>query len=250
MARRVAAAGAEAKRLNVPLIVHATGLREAKAALAAGAALLVHGVGDLEVDDAFLQKAKSQGTIYCPTLTVFEGYRRLAAASAEKKAPEVDDPGGCVDPQTLEKLKTTASLPAPGFDPARLSAFSERVRKELAVGSANLKKVRDAGIPIAMGTDAGNPLTLHGASVFAEMEAMQAAGMSAMEVLMAATREGARAMGKLDRWGTVEAGKEADLVVLDADPSQDIRNFRKIRYVVKGGVVRSRDELRPAPPEP
>jgi imidazolonepropionase-like amidohydrolase len=101
-----------------------------------------------------------------------------------------------------------------------------------------------------MGTDAGNPLTLHGPSVYAEMEAMQAAGMSPMEVLIAATSEGARAMGKLDRWGTVEAGKEADLVVLDADPAANIRNFRKIRYVVKGGVVRSREELRPAPPSP
>ena len=60
---------------------------------------------------------------------------------------------------------------------------------------ANLRRVRDAGIPIAMGTDAGNPLTLHGASVFREMEAMGEAGMTPMEVLVASTRNAARAMG-------------------------------------------------------
>ena len=107
-------------------------------------------------------------------------------------------------------------------------------------------KVRDAGIRIAMGTDAGNPLTLHGPSVYAEMEAMQAAGMSPMEVLVAATRNAAMACGREDRFGTVEAGKQADLLVVEADPSQDIKNLRRLRYVVRGGVLRSLDELRPA----
>ena len=117
---------------------------------------------------------------------------------------------------------------------------------------ANLRAVRDAGIPIAMGTDAGNPLTLHGPSVYGEMEAMQAAGMTPMEVLVASTRNGALAMGRLDRFGTVEKGKQADLIVVAADPTRDIKNLRALRYVVKGGVARAQAELRPAaeaPPE-
>jgi imidazolonepropionase-like amidohydrolase len=96
-----------------------------------------------------------------------------------------------------------------------------------------------------MGTDAGNPLTLHGPSVYAEMEAMQAAGMTPAEVLVASTRGGAHAMGRADI-GTVEKGKAADLLILSADPSADTKNLRKIRWVVRGGVFRSIEELHAA----
>jgi len=96
-----------------------------------------------------------------------------------------------------------------------------------------------------MGTDAGNPLTLHGPSVYAEMEAMQAAGMSPSDVLVASTRGGALAMGRLEQIGTIEPDKVADLVVVEADPTKDIANLRQLRYVVRGGVVRTVGELKP-----
>ena len=102
--------------------------------------------------------------------------------------------------------------------------------------------MRDAGIPIAMGTDAGNPLTLHGASVFHEMEAMAEAGMTPMEVLVASTRTAARAMGRTDI-GTLEPGKLADLVVLDADPLASVSNLRRVRLVARGGEIWTREEL-------
>ncbi len=109
--------------------------------------------------------------------------------------------------------------------------------------AANLRRLRDAGIPIAMGTDAGNPLTLHGPAVFPEMEAMQADGMTPMQVLVASTRTGAAAMGRERDLGTVQAGKIADLVVLGADPTADIRNMRRIDVVIRGGVIHARAEL-------
>jgi imidazolonepropionase-like amidohydrolase len=109
-------------------------------------------------------------------------------------------------------------------------------------GAANLKRVFDAGIPVALGTDAGNPLTLHGASVFRELEAMQASGLAPRDVLVAATGNAARALG-LDSTGTVAAGAAADLVVLDADPLSDIRNVRQIALIVRRGEVYTRHEL-------
>ena len=112
----------------------------------------------------------------------------------------------------------------------------------LAQALANLKRVHDAGIPVAFGTDAGNPLTLHGASVFMELEAMQAAGLRAVDVLRAATRTAAIAAG-LDSTGTLAAGSVADLVVLDADPLADIRNVRRIALVVRRGEIYTRREL-------
>jgi imidazolonepropionase-like amidohydrolase len=105
-------------------------------------------------------------------------------------------------------------------------------------------RVAAAGIPIAMGTDAGNPLTLHGPAVYAEMEAMQRAGMKPMDVLVAATRGGAKAMGREQEFGTIAPGKDADLLIVGADPTRDVANLRRVRWVARGGVVRSLAELR------
>ena len=82
----VMAAGEEARKLGIPLIVHATGLAEAKVALKAGAHMLVHSVDDQPVDEEFLALAKSNGAVYCPTLTVFGGYMRLAQAKRHRRA--------------------------------------------------------------------------------------------------------------------------------------------------------------------
>jgi imidazolonepropionase-like amidohydrolase len=238
----VLAAGEEAKKAGLPLIVHATGLAEAKVALRAGAKLLVHGVGDLPIDDEFLALARDNGTVYCPTLTVFGGYLRMNRSAATKTAPPVDDPNGCVDPATLAKVGESAGLSVPDAA-ARVATFEKRVADIDRVGKANLKRVADAGIPVAMGTDAGNPLTLHGPSVYAEMEAMQAAGLTPMQVLVASTRGGALAMGASKATGTVEKGKDADLLVVAGDPTQDVANLRKVRFVARGGVLRSMEEL-------
>jgi imidazolonepropionase-like amidohydrolase len=242
----VLAAGEEARKAGLSLIVHATGLAEAKVALRAGARVLVHSVIDLPVDDEFLALAKKNGTIYCPTLTVFGGYTRMAQAVLSKRPPDVDDPNGCVDPGTRAKVAESARIAAPEGYAQTAARGAERVAHVKEVAGANLKRVADAGIPIAMGTDAGNPLTLHGPSVYAEMEAMQSAGLTPMQVIVASTRGGAMAMGLEKEIGTVEKGKSADLFVVGGDPTADVANLRKVRYVVRGGVVRSIEELKAA----
>jgi imidazolonepropionase-like amidohydrolase len=239
----VLAAGAEAKKRGLPLIVHATGLAEAKVALRAGAKLLVHSVVDLPVDDEFLSLLKSSGAVYCPTLTVADGYVNLTRAAAAGKPLVADDPNGCVDPATRALLAETPSIAA-GLVAEKVKGREARVEETKKVMAANLKRVRDAGLPIAMGTDAGNPGTLHGPSVYAEMEAMQAAGLTPAEVLASATRVAAKALSREKEIGTIEKGKLADLLVLGADPSADIANVRKVKGVVRGGVYRTSDELR------
>lgn len=241
-AAAVHAAGEEARARKLPLIVHATGLDEAKEALRAGAKLLVHSVGDQPVDDEFLDLAKKNGAIYCPTLTVFRGYLRMSVGAVRHEAPKVDDPNGCLDPATLARVAETAKVTAP-VSAERLQAREAGVANVEKLTAANLKKVFDAGIPIAMGTDAGNPLTLHGPSVYAEMESMQAAGLTPLQVLTASTLGGARAMGREKDFGTVEKGKQADLLIVGADPTKDVANLRQVRWVVRSGVVRSIEEL-------
>jgi imidazolonepropionase-like amidohydrolase len=228
------AAAEEARAAGIPLIVHATDLWQAKDALRAGAGLLVHSVDDQPVDDEFIQLARAAGTIYTPTLTVMNGYRQLY----ERRFDPAGVPLECVDPSTRARAALTDSLPALNLPPA----FGQRMEQMERTSMENLRRVHAAGIPVAMGTDAGNPLTLHGASVYNEMEAMAAAGLSPMDVLIASTRTGARAMGR-DDIGTLEVGRRADLVVLDADPLADVRNLRAVRLVARGGEVWTRAEL-------
>ena len=240
----VLAAGEEAQKAKLPVIVHATGLAEAKVALRAGARFLVHSVDDKPVDDEFLELAKRNGTIYCPTLTVVGGYLRMYDSVLSHQPPAVDDPNGCVDGGTRAKVAESATAPAPTGLADRVANRKKSRGEADRISAANLKRVAEAGIPIAMGTDAGNPLTLHGPSVYAEMEAMQAAGLTPMQVIVASTRGGATAMGVEKEVGTVEKGKSADLLLVAGDPTKDVANLRKVRYVVRGGVVRSIEELK------
>jgi len=191
------------------------------------------------VDEEFLTLAQRQGTIYVPTLTVPDGYRQVAARRFDSQL----QPLACVDPATRVKaLATDTVARAQRLSAAVVTERATRTARNLAQALANLKRVHDAGIPVAFGTDAGNPLTLHGASVFMELEAMQAAGLKPVDVLRAATRTAAIAAG-LDSTGTLVAGSVADLVVLDADPLADIRNVRRIALVVRRGEIYTRREL-------
>lgn len=230
---RLRVAAEVARDAGIPLIVHATNLWAAKDALRAGAKVLVHSVQDRPVDEEFLRLAREAGAFYTPTLTVREGYLELRARDFEPDAAM-----GCVHPVTRRKAFLTDSLPGGGLDPE----VRERVDRGYEIMLRNLERVHDAGIPVAMGTDAGNPLTLHGPSVYAEMEAMAEAGLSPMEVLVASTRNGARAMGRTD-FGTIQPGMIADLVVLDRDPLADISNVRTVALIVRGGKVWTREAL-------
>ncbi len=249
---RVMAVGEEAQRQGVPLIVHATELREAKVAVRAGAHLLVHSVEDKPVDEEFIQMLKDRGVIYTPTLTVRDGYIRMYdAAYTGQPPPAVDDPNRCVDTGTLEKIAASAEvgeyISPERRDPTRYEQYKARVSAGHDIMARNLEALYEAGVTIALGTDAGNPLTVAGPSVYAEMEAMQAAGMPPTAVLEAATRNGALAMGRGQDIGTVEHGKIADLLVLGADPTADVANFRLLEAVVRGGVFQRQSKLQRDP---
>ena len=107
----------------------------------------------------------------------------------------------------------------------------------------NLRRVHAAGITVATATDAGNPMTLHGPSIYGEMERMQAAGLSPMEIIVMSTRNGAYAMDRLDDFGTLEAGKIADLVILSENPVATVEAFRTLTHVMRAGVLHEQAEL-------
>lgn len=235
------AAGEEARAQRLPLIVHATQLRLAKDALEAGATVLVHSVETDTVDAEFIALARRNNTILIPTLTVSEGYADVFLG----RSPASRYPLDCVDAATRAKLERAI----PESRRAQQAAFvrSGAWERRRPVLDENLRRLHRAGVRIAMGTDAGNPGTAHGPSVYREMEAMQAAGMSATDVFRASTLIPAQAMGLDREIGTIEPGKRADLVIFDADPTVDVANARRVRQVVRNGALYGKAELLPRP---
>ncbi|HEY0768634.1 MAG TPA: amidohydrolase family protein, partial [Steroidobacteraceae bacterium] len=213
---------------GVRLAVHATEQLVAKSALRAGADYLVHSVQDEPVDEEFIAMARERHILYCPTLFVRMGY--FYALSGTWQATEAEQ--RLADPQVLAGLRLDRAAKLP----ERVAKLvSEHREVELpAVAMQNLVKVWNAGITVVMGTDAGNIGTVHGAGVFREMELMQRAGLTPLQVLRSATVNGAATMAVRDL-GTLAAGKLADLVVLDADPLADVANLSHASFVFKDG---------------
>jgi imidazolonepropionase-like amidohydrolase len=223
----------ESRRHGLRVAVHATELAGARAAVDAGAAVLVHSVFDQPVDDAFVAAVRDKGVLYVPTLFVVKGYDlvlsgRFTASEAERRL---------ADPEALATFDELKRLPEFKGEGRRTADAM------LEVGSANLRRLAAAGARIAAGTDAGNIGTLHGPSIYRELRLMVDAGMNPAQVLSAATLGGARVMGREAELGTLAPGKLADLLVLDGDPTADLRVLETPREVVKGGRILSREEL-------
>ncbi len=241
----VKAAIQESHRLGFRVAVHATELASATAALEEGADLLVHSVDDKDVDEAFLKLARERKIVYCPTLIVSEDYTRTATQQFAFCAEEF----AWGDAFTMGTLFDVRHLSgSPMADRLRKMAEAPKPIKSKPAMARNLIKVMKAGIPIAMGTDAGNVGTLHGPSIFREMAAMEATGMTPLEVLKAATAGGAQLLGRTDL-GRVTPGALADLVLLDADPALGVKNFSHITRVVRGGRIFDPATLIPDGPE-
>jgi imidazolonepropionase-like amidohydrolase len=230
----VKAAGDAAHAAGKKFAVHATELLVAKAALRAGADLLVHSVFDQPVDDEFIALAKKNGALYCPTLFVMQGYD-LALSNQWRATPEELKRA---DPEILAAMDDLNEMPA-DKRPEGVSKLmaAAKMPDPPRIAMANLKKLSNAGIPIVMGTDAGNIGTLHGPSIHREMRLMQESGLTPLEILRSATTNGAKALGLEGKTGAVAAGMYADLVILDADPLADSANLARVYRTIKGGVV-------------
>jgi imidazolonepropionase-like amidohydrolase len=221
----------EAHRVGLKVYVHAPQLARAKEALRAGVDGLMHGIIDEPLDQDVIALMKKNSAVYVPTLGMFEDVADVTAF-AKRQAPYWDQLG--LQPPAVY----SAYISGPGPQLFRSLLDNTAFTKEhLPVLRANLKQAFDAGIPVVMGSDTGFFGVLLGVSSQVEMELMVEAGLKPADALRAATINAARMLGREKEQGTVEAGKVADLLILDANPLDDIKAVRSINRVVKGGIV-------------
>jgi imidazolonepropionase-like amidohydrolase len=218
----------ESKKKNLRTFVHIFYLKDAKSAVEKGTDVLAHSIRDQNVDPAFVAEMKRKNIGYIPTLT-----RDLSVFVYETKPAFFDEPffkkGGALYQEQVNLL-----IPAAAQEKVRNDKNAQAIKPALEQANKNLKILSDAGIPIAMGTDsgaAGNPGRWQGYFEHVEMEMMAKAGMAPMQVIVAATGGAARVTKVDPNIGTIEPGKWADLLVLNANPLDDIRNTRQIHSV-------------------
>jgi imidazolonepropionase-like amidohydrolase len=182
---------------------------------------------------ALFSRFVRNGTWMCPTLSV------LRAIAFSGDADFRNDPRLKYVPNFLKKQFWEDAY---GWQEhtAEDNARAKRVfQKQLEV----VGMMRRAGVRFIAGTDTANPYVFPGFSLHEELALLVRAGFTPMQALQSATRDAAAYLGLLDSVGTIEKGKTADLVLLDANPLAEIGNTRKISAVVLGGRLISRPEL-------
>ena len=214
---------AEAHKRGMRVATHLFYLADAKSLLDAGSDFVAHSVRDADVDSEFIAKLKQRNVCVSPTLM------REVSTFVYETTPDFFSDSLFL---THANRVWMANLEKPAAQQAmRASPAAQRYKVALEVAKRNLKTLSDAGIPIAMGTDTGPTGRFQGYFELMELEQMVDAGLTPRQALTAATRDAARCM-KLDRdLGTIEPGKWADFVVLDADPLANIANVKRIASV-------------------
>jgi len=244
----IKAAIEEAKRHQKPIAIHAKELITAKISLELGVDYLVHSVTDVEVDDEFISLLKSSNAVYCPTMQVSSNFDKVVFG--DYKISNLDYK--IAFPKVLGSLLDVNHIQHSGdleyYNNNKHDLMSRQSGSD-SIMIINLEKIHNAGVPIVLGTDAGNIGTMHASSYFKEIEMFLSAGISHAEIIKSATINAAKAIHKDVELGTVVADKKADLLLLDNNPLMNIDHVRDIDLIIKDGTIIQRDSLILATPE-
>lgn len=212
------------------ITIHTSDERTSLDAIYAGADTLAHPIIQGPVSDAYLNLMRVKHVPTVSTLTIGEGYSRVA------EHPEfVDQPlyRDTFEPEERQRLRTEESKTQ------QANPWAQWMKVMTPIAQNNLKKLNDVGKDIvAAGTDQSS-----GAAFHRELELLAGGGIPAADVIVIATRNAARALGRQDDLGTIEVGKFADMVLLKADPTKDINNAKQIETVIKNGQIVDRSKL-------
>jgi imidazolonepropionase-like amidohydrolase/ABC-type multidrug transport system permease subunit len=222
---------------SLPLAVHTGDARDVADAVHAHANSIEHGSFREKIPDALFVQMAKEGIAYDPTLSVVEAFKEFAAGRA-----------GLLKRSLVQQVGPAELLS--GTEEALNSPETESLRKTLAqypmdmrIAIDNLMRAHEHGVQLVTGTDAGNFLVIHGPTVQHELQLWVQAGIPAAVALQAATLNAARLLRAENRIGSIRAGADADLLVVDGNPLEDITATERISLVVLKGERVDRSEL-------
>lgn len=207
------------------LAVHMFTADDTAGLVRAGADILAHSIRDRDADPALIAEIKRRDVGYIPTLT-----RDLSVFVYESRPDFIDDP--FFTREASFRAPLAALLTPEAQAKVRADPQAQSIKAALVQAKRNLKLLADGGVRIAMGSDTGAPTgRWQGYFEHLELEMMVDAGLTPMQALVAATGDAAHVLRIADRLGTLQPGREADLIVLGANPLDDIRNTRSLEQV-------------------
>jgi imidazolonepropionase-like amidohydrolase len=222
----------EAVRLDLPPVVHTGDARDVRDAVEAGATGIEHGSARESIPEELLVQLAKKNVAYNPTLSVIEALNEIAHGRMRLLDRSLVQQVG---PVTL--LRTTKT---------RLSGLGKMLENHpvsLEIASDNLRRAYAAGVTLVTGSDAGNLLVIHGPTVQRELQLWVAAGVPPAAALQAATFNSARLLKQDHRIGLLKKGYDANLLVIDGNPLQDISTLERISMIVFLGERVNRADL-------
>jgi imidazolonepropionase-like amidohydrolase len=216
----------QAHKRGLMVAAHLYYTNDAWGLLKAGVDVFAHSVRDKDIDASLIAEMKRRNVGYIATLT-----RDLSVFVYETTPPYFKDPFFLRHITEYRPQMTQVSEPA-FQEKMRASKEAQVIKEAIKQATRNVKILVNAGVPVAMGTDTGAQIgRWQGYFEHVEMELMVKGGLTPMQVLVAATGDAARVMRLGKDFGTIQPGKWADFLVLNADPLADIRNTRQIDSV-------------------
>jgi imidazolonepropionase-like amidohydrolase/ABC-type multidrug transport system permease subunit len=222
---------------SLPFSVHTGDVRDVTDAVHARANSIEHGSFREKIPDALFEQMAQQGIAYDPTLSVGEAFKDFAAGKTDLLKRSLVQQVG--PPELLQGTEEAMAKP-------ETEAMRQAMGKypiDMAIAIDNLKRAQAHGVILVTGSDAGNYLVIHGPTVQHELELWVQAGIPAAVALEAATLNGARLLRFEKQIGSIAVGKDADLLVVDGNPLDDITATERISMVVFQGERIERTEL-------
>jgi imidazolonepropionase-like amidohydrolase/ABC-type multidrug transport system permease subunit len=222
---------------GLPAAVHTGDARDVTDAVAAGADSIEHGSFRDPITPALFQQMVAQKTFYDPTLSVAEAFKDFSTSRADLLKGSLTQQVG---PAALLS-ETEKQLVSDETKDTR-----DRISKfpiDLKIGTQNLLDAYKNGVTLVTGSDAGNYLVIHGPTVQHEVELWVRAGIPAPVALQAATYNAARLLRAESHIGSIKRGNDADLLVVDGNPLEDITAIERVSAVFFKGENVDRSEL-------
>jgi imidazolonepropionase-like amidohydrolase/ABC-type multidrug transport system permease subunit len=227
----------EAHGQGLPLAVHTGDIRDVTDAVSSGADSIEHGSFRQAIPDPLFQQIAAAKTFYDPTLSIGEAFREFAAGKTDLLKRSLVQQVGPAD--LLE-----------GTEQAMSSKDVEPIRQRIArfpinldIGTQNLLRAYKNGVTLVTGSDAGNFLVIHGPTVQHELALWVRAGIPPAVALQAATYNAARLLRAENHIGSIRVGNDADLLLVDGNPLEDITAVERISMVIFKGEQIDRSDL-------